>query len=141
MKGERDRQHRCARCGRGCNNGAKLCHLCRGRPMRAQSSSSLDGIPPVAAEVVRRRLRANWSQAFLAEKAGVHPNTIHNFERGRHVTAAVARRLLDALPPVCSVCGGPADGGERWCREHQVTFERELPPIEEYATARRAVEW
>lgn len=31
------------------------------------------------------RIRKGWSKSYLAERAGVHPNSISDWERGDHV--------------------------------------------------------
>ena len=50
------------------------------------------------AEVRKRRTRLEWSQADLAEKVGIHPNTAARIERGEfEPSLSMADALASAL--------------------------------------------
>lgn len=51
----------------------------------------------IGAQVRRERTRRGWTNADLAERAGIAPNTLSRIEAGKGVHPGSLRQVLDAL--------------------------------------------
>lgn len=66
--------------------------------IRLMAKKKLEDRPALARNIVKGRLAKGWSQAELAHKVGVHPNTIKSIEGGANEGEQPTRQAIaDAL--------------------------------------------
>jgi len=72
------------------------------RPIRGDSADAAGNVPAVAFAratlargIIRDRARAGLSQAELARRAGIRPETVCRIERGRHTPSVATIQRID----------------------------------------------